>query len=139
MMFRMLLDEMVSPSLVPTLWESGIDAVALRDRDMLSATDYQVWKYAMKDYRTVVTINAPDFLNLANQEITHPGLVIIPDGGRKAQQLEYVTSATRCAVQRCVFAPTFADCCAFVDTACQVIWHDAPAIAISSFSHASRH
>lgn len=64
MQFRLLLDENITPSIVPRLWQAGVDAMAVRDRGLLGASDYAVWKLAKAEIRTVVTINGRDLSSL---------------------------------------------------------------------------
>lgn len=92
-MLKCLLDENISPSLGPRLWPYGVDAIHLRDRKLLGRADHDVWRYAVGESRTVVTTNGADFRKLAAAEALHPGLVVIPSGGRRDEQLEYVVSA----------------------------------------------
>jgi hypothetical protein len=62
---RLILDEMISPYIVPRLWESGIDAVALRDRAKLRITDHRLLTLGIAENRAVATINEVHFENLA--------------------------------------------------------------------------
>lgn len=105
--YRLLLDEMISPSIVDRLWGEGIDALALRDRDLLQATDHTVWNLAQSEERTVVTVNGKDFIRLASREAVHYGIVIIPNGSSRDEQFSYVMNVTNNATARDVFAPTF--------------------------------
>ena len=54
---KIILDENVSPALVGPLWSLGVDAIAVRDRDLLGAPDWTLWMRAQQEERTVVTIN----------------------------------------------------------------------------------
>jgi len=109
MMVRLLLDENVSPSLVPPLFQANVDAVALRDRGMLGASDYAVWKYAISESRALVTINGKHFLKYAYQEQLHPGLIVIPSGGDRPTQFGYVIAAIDWAQTSNAFSPNFAN------------------------------
>jgi predicted nuclease of predicted toxin-antitoxin system len=97
MSFRLILDEMISPAISSDLWQAGIDNYAIRDRGLLGASDYQVWLRAKLDERTLVTINEVHFRRLAETEVRHFGIIVIPDGGTRRQQLSYVLSATEYA------------------------------------------
>jgi predicted nuclease of predicted toxin-antitoxin system len=94
MPFRLILDEMISPNISSGLWAAGIDNYAIRDRGLLHASDYQVWARAKLDARTLVTINEVHFRRLAETELSHCGIIVIPDGGTRRQQLSYILSAT---------------------------------------------
>src|SRR6266851_4316782 len=62
---------------------------------LLGAPDYQLWKLAKQETRTIVTINGRDFRKLANDGQKHPGIVVIPSGGSPDAQLEFIMSAVR--------------------------------------------
>ena len=62
---------------------------------LLGAPDYQLWKLAKQESRTIVTINGRDFRKLANDGQKHPGIVVIPSGGSPDAQLEFIMSAVR--------------------------------------------
>lgn len=90
MLARLILDENVSPSLVDPLWEQGVDAVHVRNRGMLGVDDHVLWTYATAKSRTVVTINKAHFVRLAKLAVAHPGVLLIPSGGNRDEQFEYV-------------------------------------------------
>lgn len=90
---RLLLDENISPNIVPRLWGEGIDAVPLRDRAMLRAKDHQVFAFAAKEDRAVATINESDFEKLVARMTTHPGVISIPSGGSRDEQFDYIMAA----------------------------------------------
>lgn len=88
-----LLDECISPRMVRLLWDKGVDAVHVRDRDMLEAADHVIWRYAQEQGRAIVTINKGDFLKLASTATAHAGVVIIPSGGNMDAQLSWLVAA----------------------------------------------
>ncbi|MGJ4883812.1 DUF5615 family PIN-like protein [Bradyrhizobium sp. HKCCYLRH3097] len=90
---KLLLDENISPNIVPRLWEEGIDAVPLRDRAMLRAKDHEVFAFAAKENRAVTTINESDFEKLIARMKTHPGVISIPSGGSRDEQFDYIMAA----------------------------------------------
>ena len=92
-----LLDENISPSLVRPLWAEGIDTIHVRDRGLLGAGDHVIWARAMEQVRTVVTIDLDDFICFALREKTHPGILAIPSGGSREEQLNYVMTAVTLA------------------------------------------
>ena len=65
---RLLLDENVSPSNVRALSEAGHDAYHVRDRGLMGQPDHVIWRRAVDENRIVVTINARDFVRLAERE-----------------------------------------------------------------------
>jgi predicted nuclease of predicted toxin-antitoxin system len=78
---------------VRALWERDVDAVHVRDRGLLGASDHVIWKFARHEARTIVTINGKDFRKLAKDSQAHPGIVVIPSGGSPDAQLEFIISA----------------------------------------------
>lgn len=67
-------------------------------------------------------MNARDFRRLAAREDLHPGVILIPDGGIREEQLSYVNAATKEADLRFVFSPTFANSIVCVDPQLNVRW-----------------
>ncbi len=63
------------------LRDSGIDAIHLRDRGLLEATDREVLDQAFNENRVLVTANVGDFLKLARARELHAGIVVLDDGG----------------------------------------------------------
>lgn len=92
---RFLLDENISPNIAPQLWEEGVDAVPIRDRSMLRASDYRVLQVAQKEKRAVATINEYDFERLALKMAQHAGIAVIPSGGSRDEQFEYVRAIAK--------------------------------------------
>ena len=80
-------------TLVKPLWEQEVDAVHVRDRDLLGSEDHVLWRYANVQSRTFVTINRGDFYRLAARDIAHPGLLVIPGAARRDEQLDCVMTA----------------------------------------------
>src|SRR6476646_2832080 len=92
-MSRMLLDECMSPQLVPKLWGEGYDVIHVRDRGLLSASDHTVWNYALSEDRTICTINAIHFKRLAASTDMHPGVLVFPSGHAPSSQFSLVMAA----------------------------------------------
>jgi predicted nuclease of predicted toxin-antitoxin system len=86
----LLLDENLSPNIVPRLWDAGIDAVHLRDRSRLRLSDYEILRYAADEKRAVATINEVDFAKLVMFKRSHSGVAVIPSGGSRDEQYEYL-------------------------------------------------
>lgn len=89
-MFRLLLDEGISPSISSLLWAEGIDNYPLRDRGLLGLSDHEIWALANAQGRAVVTINGADFRQLARRADDHAGLMIIPSGGTRHEHFRFV-------------------------------------------------
>jgi predicted nuclease of predicted toxin-antitoxin system len=94
-MLRIMTDEMISPKLVEKLAAEGVDALPIRNRGLLKAKDHVLWKRAQDEGRAFVTINVNDFRTLAENTPLHAGLIFIPCGGGRKEQLEYVMAAIK--------------------------------------------
>jgi predicted nuclease of predicted toxin-antitoxin system len=77
---KLLLDENLSPQIAVRLRADGVDAVHVRDRGMLEASDAAVLASAFREDRMLVTSNVDDFARLARAVQVHPGLVLIEQG-----------------------------------------------------------
>jgi predicted nuclease of predicted toxin-antitoxin system len=73
---NLLIDESLTPSMVQLLAARGVAAVHVAHIGMPGATDPEVWRYAFEHDQIVVTINAADFLRLAESADPHPGLIV---------------------------------------------------------------
>jgi predicted nuclease of predicted toxin-antitoxin system len=89
----LLLDENMSPRIVRSLWERDVDAIHVRDRELLGAADHEIWKFALQEMRTIVTINGKDFRKLAKTSQDHPGVIVIPSGGSPNVQINFIMTA----------------------------------------------
>jgi predicted nuclease of predicted toxin-antitoxin system len=78
---KVLLDENLSPTQVQRLAAKGVAAVHVAHLGRSGATDPEVWEYAFEHDQIVVTINASDFLRLAERGDLHAGLVVFRVGG----------------------------------------------------------
>jgi predicted nuclease of predicted toxin-antitoxin system len=87
---RLLLDENVSPSIVQPLLMAGHDVYHVRDRGLIGRPDHVIWRRAVDEDRVLVTINARDFVRLAQREALHGGLLTFPSGARPTEQLTLV-------------------------------------------------
>ena len=90
---RLLLDENVSPTVVPSLAKKGHDAYHIRDRGLIGAPDHVIWRRAVDEGRVIVTINAHDFVRLARREDLHGGLITFPSGATADQQVNLILRA----------------------------------------------
>lgn len=54
MLAILLLDENISPNIVEELWRNGVDALHIRDRNLLEAADHEIWRLANQENRAVV-------------------------------------------------------------------------------------
>lgn len=62
---NLLLDENLSPRLIPRLTALGIFAQHIAYLGLSGNSDFEIWLYAFKHDQIVVTVNAKAFLNLA--------------------------------------------------------------------------
>ncbi|GAA6623129.1 DUF5615 family PIN-like protein [Scytonema sp. NUACC26] len=60
--------------------ELFVDAIAVRDRGLLGAKDYQVLEYAFNEERIIITANVRDFEKFARTTEIHAGIVFICQG-----------------------------------------------------------
>jgi predicted nuclease of predicted toxin-antitoxin system len=78
---KFLVDEDLSPSVALYLCrERFLDAVAVRDRSLLNAPDYEILEYAFQEDRILITANVRDFERFANAREVHAGIILICDG-----------------------------------------------------------
>ncbi len=78
---KLLIDEDLSPSVARNLCEELlIDAVAVRDRGLLSADDRSILEYAFNQDRILVTANVGDFEKFARACEVHAGIIFICEG-----------------------------------------------------------
>jgi predicted nuclease of predicted toxin-antitoxin system len=88
---KLLLDENISPRAALALRAAGVDAVHVRERGLLEATDVEVLERAYKEDRVLVTLNVGDFLQLARRRELHAGIVVIEQAGLlRDEQIELV-------------------------------------------------
>jgi predicted nuclease of predicted toxin-antitoxin system len=78
---NLLLDENLSPRLIPKLTALGIFAQHVAHLGLSGKSDSAIWHYAYEHDQIVVTINGKDFLNLAADGQLHPGLIILRESG----------------------------------------------------------
>jgi predicted nuclease of predicted toxin-antitoxin system len=89
---KFIVDEDLSPRVARYLCqEFCFDAIAVRDRGLLGATDPEVLEYAFKEDRILVTANIRDFEKLAAAVEVHAGIVLMQDGDLlAAEQIEVI-------------------------------------------------
>jgi predicted nuclease of predicted toxin-antitoxin system len=94
---KFIIDEDISPRVARCLCqEFCFDAIAVRDRGLLGATDREVLDYAFKEDRILVTANIRDFEKLASAAELHAGIVLMLDGDlRAAEQIEVISTVVR--------------------------------------------
>jgi predicted nuclease of predicted toxin-antitoxin system len=92
---KFIIDEDLSPRVARYLCqEFCFDAIAVRDRGLLGATDPEVLEYAFKEDRILVTANIRDFEKLAAAVEIHAGIVLMQDGDLlAAEQIEVIDTA----------------------------------------------
>jgi predicted nuclease of predicted toxin-antitoxin system len=78
---KFIIDEDLSPRVARYLCqEFCFDAIAVRDRCLLGATDPEVLEYALSEDRILVTANVRDFEKLAAEVEIHAGIILIQEG-----------------------------------------------------------
>ena len=78
---KLLIDEMLSPTLVERLGEIGVAAEHVVYTGRSAHSDADLWRDGFDHDQTVVTINAEDFLTLAGRSPIHAGLIVIRQSG----------------------------------------------------------
>lgn len=94
---KFIIDEDLSPRVARYLCqEFCFDAIAVRDRGLLGATDPEVLEYAFKEDRILVTANIRDFEKLAAAVEIHAGIVLMQEGYLlAAEQIELMATVVR--------------------------------------------
>jgi predicted nuclease of predicted toxin-antitoxin system len=94
---KFIIDEDLSPRVARYLCQAFcFDAIAVRDRGLLGATDKEVLDYAFKEDRMLVTANIRDFEKLAAAAELHAGIVLMLDGDLlAAEQIEVMAIVVR--------------------------------------------
>ncbi|PAX51461.1 DUF5615 family PIN-like protein [Brunnivagina elsteri] len=92
---KFLVDEDLSPSIALYLCqEMYFDAVAVRDRNLLNAADYEILEYAFQKDRILITANVKDFERFANAREIHAGIILICNGSLlRKEQMKAVSIA----------------------------------------------
>ena len=86
---NLLIDENLTPSMVQLLAARGVAAVHVAHIGMPGATDPELWRYAFEHDQIVVTINAADFLRLAESADLHPGLIVLRIAGGLSREEQW--------------------------------------------------
>jgi predicted nuclease of predicted toxin-antitoxin system len=93
---KLLVDEMLSPTLAVEHRSAGVDACHVRDRALNAAADARVFECGFREDRIVVTSNIRDFEHLARNCELHAVLILIEQADlTRAEQLEAVRKALR--------------------------------------------
>jgi len=90
---RLLLDEMYSPGIAVRLRDRGYDAVSLRERrDLVGASDLELFAAMATENRTIVTNNIVDFVPIFRRALAdgaeHPGLFLTSDRSTPRRRAE---------------------------------------------------
>lgn len=93
MTFKLLLDEHISPFLTRNLAQLGIFAQAVVYVGLSGETDSTVWAFAARHEMAIVTTNADDFLELADDVEVHSGLILLRESGSAAKSSGFGSSA----------------------------------------------
>ena len=93
---RLLIDECLSPALVPLAQASGHEAYHLAHIGRAGFEDWQIVELALARDMVLVTNNASDFRRLYAVQELHPGLVIlVPNVGRETQRRLFRAALSR--------------------------------------------
>lgn len=93
---KLLLDENLSPRLIPQITALGAFAMHIAHLGRAGISDADLWEYAFRNDAVVATINAGDFLVLARGVELHPGLIVLRRSGLSAEgQWRFLEPAIR--------------------------------------------
>jgi predicted nuclease of predicted toxin-antitoxin system len=85
--FKLLIDEDLSPQIAQDISQRfGIEAVSIRDRNLINAKDHRVFEYAFENDFIIITANVGDFEKFAGTAEVHAGIVFICDGELKRDE-----------------------------------------------------
>jgi predicted nuclease of predicted toxin-antitoxin system len=90
---RLLIDECLSPALVPLAQASGLEAYHLAHIGRAGFEDWQIVELALARDMVLVTNNASDFRRLYAAQGLHPGLVILVPNVERETQLRLFRAA----------------------------------------------
>jgi predicted nuclease of predicted toxin-antitoxin system len=100
---KVLLDENLSPRLVPRLAAKGILASHVAHIGRSGLSDPALWRYAFETDQIVATLNVRDFLLLARSTEIHPGLIVLRAPNLSpAQQWQHLEPAIDLALAEAV-------------------------------------
>lgn len=83
---RFLLDEQLSPTLAARLHQLGHMAEHVSHVGLSGMPDHVVWRQAFERDAILVTVNAEDFISLAERYEAHAGLIILRNGELTAKE-----------------------------------------------------
>ena len=84
---KFLIDECLSPGLVSVANNHGFEAYHVVYRGWGGLTDPQLLRHLLDEELVLVTNNRDDFLDLVSGVELHPGLVVIVENVRRADQI----------------------------------------------------
>ena len=84
---KFLIDECLSPGLVSVANNRGFEAYHVVYRGWGGLTDPQLLRHLLDEELVLVTNNRDDFLDLVSGVELHPGLVVILENVRRADQI----------------------------------------------------
>lgn len=90
---KFLIDECLSPKLVAVANERGFEAYHVAHRRWGGIKDPQLFLKLVDENLILVTNNRDDFLSLIRGVELHPGLVVIIENVRRAQQVVFFKAA----------------------------------------------
>jgi predicted nuclease of predicted toxin-antitoxin system len=98
---KLLIDEDLSPTIAQAISKKFlIEAISVRDRNLINAKDYEVFNYAFNHDFIIVTANVRDFEKFAQTRELHAGIIFICDGELKRnEQIEVVSQAVEAVYQ----------------------------------------
>jgi predicted nuclease of predicted toxin-antitoxin system len=127
-MMKLLIDEDLSPSIARYLCSHMLlDAVAVRDRNLLNTPDYEILEYAFQEDRILVTANVKDFEQFASAREVHAGIIFICDGSLlRAEQIEVVNMAVTAIIAEIEAGKDMINRVLYVETDGSLIFKELP-------------
>jgi predicted nuclease of predicted toxin-antitoxin system len=125
---KFIIDEDLSPhGATNPRQEFCFDAIAVRDRGLLGATDPDVLEYAFNEDRILVTANVRDFERLAAAVEIHAGIILIQEGDLLAtEQIELITTVVKVLQSEIVIGKDLVNRVLYVSISGTTRFEDAP-------------
>jgi len=83
---KFLIDNALSPVLAKKLQEAGYDALHVRDIGLASATDDEIFTYALRENRIIVSADTDFGTILSLQQQSKPSLILFRRSTRKPER-----------------------------------------------------